>query len=207
MPCEAALLREFVVAGGGLLAFDNSAADYLAAHFGALPGTNGQGCGSTVGSSIVLAAPFGTVNGCITPNFHKTLQTVGKFGISFLSDGSPVGATFAIGTGHAVLICDEEWAQGESVQGCAIGSVDANKLRLFMNSLAHVVPAPSFSFGGSTVAFGDVNCDGAVDVDDLIEVILAWGACPSPPIICPADVDGSGVVDVDDLIAVVLNWG
>jgi hypothetical protein len=54
---------------------------------------------------------------------------------------------------------------------------------------------------------GDVNGSGAVDVDDLIGVILAWGPCPAPPAPCPADVNTSGSVDVDDLIAVILAWG
>jgi hypothetical protein len=48
----------------------------------------------------------------------------------------------------------------------------------------------------------DVNGDGAVDVDDLVLVILSWGPCPC----CPADVDGKGAVDVDDLIAVITGW-
>jgi hypothetical protein len=52
----------------------------------------------------------------------------------------------------------------------------------------------------------DVDGNGAVDVDDLIAVILGWG-CTNPPGPCPADVSGSGVVDVDDLIAVILGWG
>jgi hypothetical protein len=51
---------------------------------------------------------------------------------------------------------------------------------------------------------GDVNGDGAVDADDLVEVILAWGPCPPPP--CPADLDDNGVVDADDLVLVILNW-
>jgi hypothetical protein len=46
-----------------------------------------------------------------------------------------------------------------------------------------------------------------VDVDDLIAVILGWGACPDPPAPCGPDVDQSGAVDVDDLIAVILAWG
>jgi predicted outer membrane repeat protein len=54
---------------------------------------------------------------------------------------------------------------------------------------------------------GDITGDGSVSAADLIEVILAWGACPAPPATCPADVNGSGNVDVDDLIAVILNWG
>ncbi len=56
--------------------------------------------------------------------------------------------------------------------------------------------------------------NGVVDVDDLIAVILAWGACPTPPALCLPDVApvtpagvGNGVVDVDDLIAVILGWG
>jgi S-formylglutathione hydrolase FrmB len=54
---------------------------------------------------------------------------------------------------------------------------------------------------------GDVNGDGAVNVDDLVAVILAWGPCPAPPAACTADVNGSGTVDVDDLVTVILNWG
>jgi hypothetical protein len=60
----------------------------------------------------------------------------------------------------------------------------------------------------SSVVPGDVNGDGVVDVDDLIAVILGWGACADcPPPNCPADVNDDCAVDVDDLIAVILNWG
>ncbi|MHC5002256.1 MAG: FG-GAP-like repeat-containing protein [Planctomycetota bacterium] len=52
----------------------------------------------------------------------------------------------------------------------------------------------------------DVTGDGVVDVDDLVAVILAWGACPAPPEGCPADLNGDGAVDVDDLVAVILGW-
>jgi hypothetical protein len=49
----------------------------------------------------------------------------------------------------------------------------------------------------------DTDGSGAVDVDDLVAVILAWGPCVE----CPADIDDSGTVDVDDLVAVILGWG
>jgi hypothetical protein len=49
----------------------------------------------------------------------------------------------------------------------------------------------------------DVNGDGAVDVEDLVSVVLAWGPCAG----CAADVNDDGVVDVQDLVAVVLAWG
>ncbi|MHC5002471.1 MAG: choice-of-anchor B family protein, partial [Planctomycetota bacterium] len=52
----------------------------------------------------------------------------------------------------------------------------------------------------------DINGDGAVDVDDLVLLILAWGSCPDPED-CSADLDGNGEVDVDDLIELISNWG
>ena len=52
---------------------------------------------------------------------------------------------------------------------------------------------------------GDINGDGAVDVDDLVEIINAWGPCKQ----CAADIapaQGDGVVNVDDLLVVIQNW-
>ena len=34
---------------------------------------------------------------------------------------------------------------------------------------------------------GDTNGDGVVDVEDLLQVILDWGACPGPPTDCAGD--------------------
>jgi glucose/arabinose dehydrogenase len=64
--------------------------------------------------------------------------------------------------------------------------------------------------------YGDIappGGNGIVDVDDLLAVINAWGACLAPPAQCPADIAplgppmGDGVVNVDDLLAVINNWG
>jgi hypothetical protein len=63
---------------------------------------------------------------------------------------------------------------------------------------------------GSATCPGDVDDNGSVDVDDLIAVILNWGACGPPGPACPSDIappGGNGQVDVDDLIAVILGWG
>jgi hypothetical protein len=54
---------------------------------------------------------------------------------------------------------------------------------------------------------GDVTGDGAVDVDDLLAVIAAWGSCPPPgPGSCPADLDADGAVSLNDLLIVINNW-
>ncbi|MCP3980447.1 MAG: hypothetical protein GY716_14180 [bacterium] len=52
---------------------------------------------------------------------------------------------------------------------------------------------------------GDVTSDGAVDVDDIVAVVLAWGETGCGNL--PADVDMNQVVDIDDLVTVVLNFG
>ena len=52
---------------------------------------------------------------------------------------------------------------------------------------------------------GDVNGDGAVDVLDLIELLLAFGSCESECSL--ADFDLSGTVDVLDLIDLLLAFG
>jgi hypothetical protein len=52
---------------------------------------------------------------------------------------------------------------------------------------------------------GDVNNDEAVNVADVVDLLLAWGPCP-PGELCFADLDDDGSVTVGDLVAVLLNW-
>jgi hypothetical protein len=54
----------------------------------------------------------------------------------------------------------------------------------------------------------DFDSSGAVDTDDLVEVIAGWGACEMPAgFECPGDVLRDGVVDVRDLVDVLGAWG
>lgn len=53
---------------------------------------------------------------------------------------------------------------------------------------------------------GDLNCDGRVDVLDLLILLGAWGNCPKVGP-CPADLNNSGAVDVQDLLILLGNWG
>lgn len=51
---------------------------------------------------------------------------------------------------------------------------------------------------------GDVDRNGAVNVDDLLEVFANWGMTGSG---LPADVDGNGVVGPGDIALVLAGWG
>lgn len=50
---------------------------------------------------------------------------------------------------------------------------------------------------------GDLNNSGAVDVQDLLILLGAWGPNPGHP----ADLNGSGAVDVQDLLILLGAWG
>jgi phospholipase/lecithinase/hemolysin len=52
----------------------------------------------------------------------------------------------------------------------------------------------------------DLNCDGFVNVADLLIMFDQWGSC-SDPNDCPADLNGDGTVNVADLLILFDNWG
>ena len=54
-----------------------------------------------------------------------------------------------------------------------------------------------------TPCLADLNTDQTVNVDDLLAVINAWGACAN----CAADINNDNTVNVDDLLAVINAWG
>ncbi|HRP62888.1 MAG TPA: SGNH/GDSL hydrolase family protein [Phycisphaerales bacterium] len=53
---------------------------------------------------------------------------------------------------------------------------------------------------------GDLNQDGAIDVQDLLILLGAWGPCTDVNN-CPADINLDGNVDVQDLLVLLGNWG
>ena len=50
---------------------------------------------------------------------------------------------------------------------------------------------------------GDVNGDGTVGVDDILQTIGDWGPCSG----CGSDANGDGLVGVDDLLLILSVWG
>jgi hypothetical protein len=54
----------------------------------------------------------------------------------------------------------------------------------------------------------DLTGDKSVNTDDLLEIVMAWGPCPSPPVTCGADCEAPfGNVDINDLMVVINGWG
>lgn len=59
---------------------------------------------------------------------------------------------------------------------------------------------------GTFPMIGDANGDYAVNVDDILAVINAWGPCEGQCSQCGADVTHNCIVDVDDLLTVINFW-
>jgi hypothetical protein len=49
----------------------------------------------------------------------------------------------------------------------------------------------------------DVNLDGKVNIDDLFQILGAWGLCDD----CPEDINDDGKVNIDDLFIILGDWG
>ena len=56
---------------------------------------------------------------------------------------------------------------------------------------------------GSPGMHDPISGDGEVDVDDILSLVAAFGACGG----CDEDLNGDDVVDVDDLLVVIAAWG
>jgi hypothetical protein len=48
----------------------------------------------------------------------------------------------------------------------------------------------------------DLDCSGAVNVNDLLTLLADWGLSGTP-----SDLDGSGIVNVNDLLLLLADWG
>ena len=96
------------------------------------------------------------------------------------------------------------------LRGGAIASAcDCNDPQLwnsdFCNSLPDHILGGWHDNGGNNfcpVCAMDINADGTVDVNDVLQVINAWGNC-----VCVEDVDGDTVVGVNDLLAILAEYG
>ena len=95
---------------------------------------------------------------------------------------------------------------GCASQACCLASGDCLAL----------LPATCLAVGGSVESTdcasascsvpsceGDVDNDGFVNFNDLIQVLASWGVCPD----CAEDVDASGTVDFNDVLSLLSFWG
>lgn len=91
-----------------------------------------------------------------------------------------------------------------------IGPIDGEVLSsITFDNVQSSDPSATVGVYGASVSttddescFGDLDASGAVEFNDLLQVLANWG-CKG----CPEDLDGSGTADFNDVVAVLANWG
>ena len=53
----------------------------------------------------------------------------------------------------------------------------------------------------------DVDRDGDVDTEDLLDLLAAWGTCPAEGVVCWADLNNDCTVNVLDQLQLLADWG
>ncbi len=135
------------------------------------------------------------------------------------------GATSAsfLGLTSSGLICGRSNFPGSNWRACAWTKsqpVDLNSLlpvgfngtlrEAYVSGNGNVISTALMNNGSSKAvkltpvlpSLGDTNCDGRVDIDDVLQVISVWGPCAG----CRADQNGDMDVNVRDLISILLHW-
>jgi hypothetical protein len=109
-------------------------------------------------------------------------------GDNFLSH-SELSAHFGLGTAPIVDELLVEWADGTTT---TMTDVAANQ------TITIEAGAPANP--------GDVDDDGDVDINDLLDLLAAWGPCAKPCPPCAADFNDDCIVGINDLLILLANW-
>jgi len=163
----------------------------------------------------VPPAPVPGARGCMFCSFDQGANTMGFYltyaGLTGLETASHIHGFAPAGVNAGVLM---PFAAGTPKKGTwAYGAANAaNVFADLTYANIHTAAFPGGEIRGQIVVplgkcIADTNCDGSVNVTDLLAIIAAWGPCPPAPALCPADINNSGDVNVADLLAVITGWG
>lgn len=74
---------------------------------------------------------------------------------------------------------------------------------LFKPGSPSEIVVPDIVVPGAAFCLADLDGDGVIGVNDLLDLLAAWGTDPGGP----PDLDGDGSVGVNDLLALLAAWG
>jgi hypothetical protein len=198
----------------------------------------GSSSGVRAGDNFVLLVNTVTGHVAIKSNFPSTVwinqYSIASVAGSLrpqqwnsLDDQNAAGGTWDETSGTTTLLSESDVSGETSFQtgtGFALGAAfvpsapqdlvfqyrlaGSSTLSLGEVTYATVLAPPPPPVQEPMPCLGDIDGNGAVDVDDLFSVVQAWGPCSN----CPEDVTGpSGLpnafVDIDDLFIVINGWG
>ena len=114
------------------------------------------------------------------------------------NDGNLIFTTIDLAEGESPLLVDAGDIDGDGTNDLVTIGDTSSFLRNGDSS-----PVLALREGGTSCdCLGDADCNGSVDIEDLLTVLSNYGCQGS----CSADVNGDFVVDIEDLLIVISGW-
>ncbi len=103
------------------------------------------------------------------------------------------------------IFTTSEVAQGEAPSLVSSGDIDGDGLDdlvtlgngLLLNGLGSSIDIRAFC-----PCYGDVDCDGSIDIEDLLRILGEFGCNGN----CSTDINGDRQVDIEDLLVIIGRW-
>ena len=202
LPCEVALLRDFVEQGGGLFAWGNRVPTTVMDVLGVGEATAcmARGFAFEPVDHPVVDGPFGVAAGGVSPIFACVIDGLPAGATTLVtSEGEPMAAAIDIGAGSTVVMADDEWAV--TMPACPAASRWQASTRTFgLNAFAHVAPAEGFAYADPGIPCAaceaDLDGDGALTIFDFLAFQNLFDAMDPR-----ADFDGDGDFTIFDFLA------
>ena len=106
------------------------------------------------------------------------------------------------------------WSTVDGGGGASSGGAFVLKGSIGQSDAGAIMSGGTFALAGGfwpgthPACLADVTGNGAVNIEDLLAVIGAWGVCAGQcPPYCAADVSHNCTVNIQDLLAVIAAWG
>ncbi len=154
---------------------------------------------STYGTGLFCSAPG---EGILTTDWAGSSGFAG--GDYATVDGTSFASPYAAGVAALVLSMDPTLSPDEVEDIMAATCTDRGAAGYDTSYGWGIVSAGAAVEAVDTQdCLGDVNGDGMVGTDDLLDAIAHWGPCSG----CAADLDGDGQVGTNDILAFIAQWG
>jgi|GEM_PF-3685360 len=202
LPCEVALLRDFVEQGGGLFAWGNRVPTTVMDVLGVGEATAcmARGFAFEAVGHPVIDGPFGIAAGGVSPIFACVIDGLPAGATTLVTSmGEPMAAAIELGAGRTVVMADDEWAV--TMPACPAASRWQASTRTFgLNAFADIAPAEGFVYVDPGIPCAacpaDLDGDGDLTIFDFLAFQNLFDAMDPA-----ADFDGDGAFTIFDFLA------
>ena len=165
------------------------------------------------GAAWVQEQKLTASDGAAVDQFGRSVSVSGDVAVVGAS-GDDDDVRFSSGSAYAYRFNGSSWVQEQKLLASDGATGDFFGAHVSISGDVAVVGAygddenggvsgSAYVFSLSNACPADTDCDGAVNVTDLLNLFAAWGPNPGHA----ADINGDGAVNVTDLLALFASWG